>query len=434
MSVFQSLPGFREFYPEDCALRNFIFNCFRRTAETFGFEEYDAPIVEPTELFTAKSGSEIITQLFNFEDKGGRQISLRPELTPSLARMVGSRAQSMKKPIKWFSVGEQFRYERPQKGRLRSFYQFNADLLGDDSIEADAEIIALAIQTLRNFGLTCNDFHLRLSDRQLWMLFIKQHTCDENCMLAILGIIDKLEREEEAKSMEALEKVCPSMGEKILGDIKNLKSIHSLEGLRKFFEEFKVPSAAVNARIEEFAQLLARLDSFGLLDFVSIDFGIVRGLAYYTGFVFEIFERSGQSRALAGGGRYDDLIGKLGYANLSAVGFAIGDVTLGKILEEKNLTPKLLKSIHCFIVYTKKTAAVAMREMMLLRENSVGVDYCLAPAPFSRQLKAATQAGAKYAIIFGETEADASCAVVKNMALRSEELVEFPRIIEVISQ
>ncbi|MDR1414013.1 MAG: histidine--tRNA ligase [Puniceicoccales bacterium] len=433
MPDFQTLPGFRDFYPEDCALRNFIFDRCHRTAEAFGFEEYDAPLVEPVELFTAKSGPEIVAQLFNFADKGGRQISLRPELTPSLAKMVGSRAPAMKKPIKWFSIGEQFRYERPQKGRLRSFYQFNADLLGDDSIGADAEIMALAIQTLRNFGLTRDDFHLRLSDRQLWALFIGRYVADESSVFPILGIIDKSEREEETKSIEALKKICPSVGEKLFDDIKRLKSIRSLADMRIFFQEFQMVDKAVNVRLDAFSRLLERLHAFELLDFIAIDFGIVRGLAYYTGFVFEIFERCGQSRALAGGGRYDDLIGKLGYANLSAVGFAIGDVTLSKILEEKNLIPEFKKNIQCFVVYSEQTEQVALKQIMLLRQNNVTVDYCLNPLPFAKQLKLAAQIRAKYAIIFGEDELGNNCVRIKHMASHSEKVAEISIITEIIS-
>lgn len=433
MATFQTLPGFREFYPEDCAARNFIFDRFRQTAKSFAFEEYDAPIIEPTELFTAKSGEEIVSQLFNFEDKGGRQISIRPELTPSLAKMVGSRANAMKKPIKWFNIGEQFRYERPQRGRLRSFYQFNADILGDNSPNADGEIIALAIQTLKSFSLTENDFHVRLSDRKLWTALIESYDLAGDGIQAALATIDRSEREGEAKTKEALEKICPSKGKEIFKGMQRLKNVRSLQDLEKFCVTCENSTDAIRRSIE-FSSLLERIDALELADFVSIDFGIVRGLAYYTGFVFEIFERSGQSRALAGGGRYDNLMGKLGYSDLPAVGFAIGDVTLGNLLGEKNLIPAFSKEIRCFIVYTEQTEKIAMGQATVLRERNLGVDYCLNATSFGKQLKAASQAGAKFAVIFGDEEVKTHCAKIKNMLTGEEKLIPIDNLVEGISQ
>ncbi|MDR2432356.1 MAG: histidine--tRNA ligase [Puniceicoccales bacterium] len=432
MSTFQALAGFRDFYPDDCAFKNFVFERFRQSATTFGFEEYDAPILEPMELFTAKSGEEIVSQLFNFEDKGGRSVAMRPEMTPSLARMVGARASALRRPIKWFSISEMFRYERPQKGRLRSFYQFNADIFGNELSYADAEIILLGIHMLKSFGLTAEDFHVRLSDRQLWTLFIRYHNIGEDDVPEVLGIIDKIEREEPSKTIENLDKICRGDGRKIFDDILEIRTIHSVDGIRKFFKKFENDACA--KRIDELAQLLARMKMFGVSDFVTIDFNIVRGLAYYTGFVFEIFERSGQSRALAGGGRYDNLIKRLGYADLPAVGFAIGDVTLRNLLKEKNIVPKLSKNTHCFVVYSTQTEMLALQQATMLREQRINTDYCLDPATFSKQLKMAAQADAKYAIIFGEEEAKTGHAKIKDMSSANEIVVEIDRLVEVISR
>ncbi|MDR1890601.1 MAG: histidine--tRNA ligase, partial [Puniceicoccales bacterium] len=419
-------------YPDDCAFRNFVFEHFRQAAVAFGFEEYDAPVLEPMELFTAKSGDEIVSQLFNFEDKGGRQIAMRPEMTPSLARMVGVRANTLRRPIKWFCISEMFRYERPQKGRLRSFYQFNADIFGNESSYADAEIILLGIHTLKSFGLAALDFHVRLSDRQLWTLFIRSYNIKEDDIPGALGIIDKIEREEPSKIIENLNKICGGDGQKMFDDLLEIRTIHSVNDIRKFFK--RIENDAIGRRIDELEQLLARVEAFGLSDFVTIDFGIVRGLAYYTGFVFEIFERSGQSRALAGGGRYDNLIKKLGYSDLPAVGFAIGDVTLGNLLKEKNLIPKLSKNIHCFMVYSSQTEALALGQAMILRGQKINTDYCLSQTSFSKQLKMAAQANAKYAIIFGEDEVKVGCAKVKDMSSGNEIVVEIDRLTEVISR
>ncbi|MDR1595905.1 MAG: histidine--tRNA ligase [Puniceicoccales bacterium] len=424
MGSFHILPGFRDFYPDDCALRNFIFDHFRRSAQACGFEEYDAPVLEPTELFAAKSGEEIVGQLFSFEDKGGRAVAMRPEMTPSLARMVGERANSMKRPIKWFNISESFRYERPQKGRLRSFYQFNADLFGDNSPEADCEIISLGILILKSFGLAKDDFHVRLSDRKLWALFLRCSGVDDSEIPCALSVIDKIEREVPATIVANLEKIKNVDGERMFGDILAIKNIRSLENLGKFFEKFCAMEREVEDRISEFSKLLARLNAFGLGNFITVDFGIVRGLAYYTGFVFEIFERSGQSRALAGGGRYDSLIKKLGYGDLAAVGFAIGDVTLGNLLKEKGFVPTFPKNIHCFVIYSEQTEAIAMEHIFALREKNINVDHCLRPTNFSKQLKAAAQSGAKYAIIFGDSEVQMECAKVKDMETSEEKIVK----------
>jgi histidyl-tRNA synthetase len=428
MTTVQALSGFREFYPEDCALRNFIFERFRKTAVAFGFEEYDAPILEPTELFTTKSGEEITAQLFNFEDKGGRQVAMRPEMTPSLARMVGEHANTMKKPIKWFSIAEAFRYERPQKGRLRSFYQFNADLLGDDTLQADAEVIALGIQALKNFRLTSDDFRVRLSDRRLWGLFIESCGVQLNNIPAVLSIIDKIEREDEDKIVAKLNNISGINGKRLLDDILKLKNIRSLDEMVNFFSKRGTLSTEIDGRIVDFSHLLGKLEAFGMLDFISIDFGIVRGLAYYTGFVFEIFEYSGQSRALAGGGRYDNLVEKLGYSSLPAVGFANGDVTLGNLLRDKNLLPRSYKKVQCFCVYCESTETKAMQQISLLRGEGINTDYCLHPTGFAKQMKMAAQLGAKYVAIFGEDEVKINRVKLKNMATGEEKLVEIGQI------
>ena len=206
MSNFKSLPGFREFYPEDFAEHRFLFQVWRQVARRFGFQEYDGPVLESLELFKAKSGDEIESQLFCFEDKGGREISLRPELTPTLARMVAARANALKRPIKWFSVGDNFRYERMQKGRLRCFTQFNADILGEAGPAAEIELLALLVQIFQGFGLGEDDFFIRLSDRNLWMLYLEAQGFAAQSA-KILEIVDKWERMTEEAAKEKLESI-----------------------------------------------------------------------------------------------------------------------------------------------------------------------------------------------------------------------------------
>ena len=192
--MFKTLPGFREFYPEDSAKKNYIFDKWRNTALAFGFSEFDPPVLEQLELFTEKSGEEIKSQLFEFVDKGGRAVSLRPEMTPSLARMVGAKAAGIRRPVKWFAIGENYRYERQQKGRLRAFFQYNADILGEDSINADAEVICLLVESLRSFGLTSSEFKLRLGDRNLWVLFLQSAGVEAELLTPVLSVVDKFEK------------------------------------------------------------------------------------------------------------------------------------------------------------------------------------------------------------------------------------------------
>ena len=222
---FETLTGFREFYPEACALRNSIFAVWRKTAESYSFLEYDAPVLEPLGLYIEKSGQEIVSQLFNFEDRGGRAVALRPEMTPSLARLVGDKANSLKRPIKWFNIGEHYRYERPQKGRLRAFYQFNVDIFGEAGPSADAELISLLVQTLQGFGLNDSDFKVRLSDRDLWLLMLASEGLDEFGSAAILGVIDKMERTPREKTIEQMSTFLGDHAEVFLEQIEKVVQI-----------------------------------------------------------------------------------------------------------------------------------------------------------------------------------------------------------------
>ena len=221
MSDIRTLPGFREFYPEDRAVLGHIFDVWRQACRRYGFREWESPVLEPLELFTEKSGEEIVRQLFNFEDKGGRQVSLRPEMTPSLARMVGARANGMAKPIRWFAIGENYRYEKPQKGRLRAFYQLNADLLGEAGPAADAELIALCADCLLGFGLTQQDFRIRISDRTLWFRYLASVGVPEANATAVLGVVDKLERQirELKESAAAKVKGAERASSRMLSDV-----------------------------------------------------------------------------------------------------------------------------------------------------------------------------------------------------------------------
>lgn len=437
--MFERLPGFRDFYPEACARRNHLFRLWSQTARRFGFVEYDIPTLEPLELFTEKSGPEIVSQLFNFEDKGGRAVALRPELTPSLARMVGSRANALKRPIKWFNVAENFRYEKPQKGRLRSHYQFNCDIFGEAGSGADAELIAVCVESLRALGLNETDFVLRLSDRGLWMAYLAALGHEGDAALGILGTIDKLERNDRETSLQELGPYFGEASGDFLANVENLVGLRSFHELERFFLA-QAPNAAsrerLAARLADWRELLDGLEAFGLAPFIRLDLGIVRGLAYYTGFVFEIFElgeKGTTGRALAGGGRYDHLIEKLGYTPLPAVGFGIGDVTMTDLLEKKGLFPEFIGGTEVYaVIGGPAERKVAMEDIALLRRNGLSVEYPLKQVGFGKQFKIAAQSGARLALTYGSDEIAADAVRVKELASGRELNVPRARLLAAI--
>jgi histidyl-tRNA synthetase len=423
MATFQTLPGFREFYPEDLARRNHIFRLWRRTANSFGFAEYDAPVLEPLELYKAKSGDEIEAQLFSFTDKGGRDVALRPEMTPTVCRLVGAKANALKRPIKWFSIAEFYRYERMQKGRGRCFFQFNADIFGEPGPEAEIELIGLLVQCLCAFGLTEQDFYVRLSDRNLWFYYLEALGLDQARARGILGAIDKYEKlgDDAFKGYaEAFGPLESELKAKILAFLE-VKSLATLEQTLAALGGEKL-----NARLADWRKLLQAIEAMGLSRFVEVDLGVVRGLAYYTGFVFEAFDRKGELRALAGGGRYDDLVEKLGGPALPAVGFAIGDMTFGLLLEQRGLMPAFVQApdVYC-VVGGEKERLAAFADIFALRAAGFRVEYPMKDVAFGKQFKAAAESGAKLALIYGGDEIAKGVVKLRDLTQRSE--VEVPR-------
>ena len=364
-----ALPGFRDFYPEQFAERAHVMGVWRDVARRFAFVEYDGPPLEPLELFTTKSGDEIVGQLYNFKDKGDREISLRPEMTPTLARMVAAHERNYKKPIKWFAIPQLFRYERQQKGRLREHFQLNADLIGETDPAADAELIALLIDTLRSFGLTSEDFVIRLSSRNAWQEFFKHGGGNHAHEYSFFQIIDKLDR------------TPPEESEKKLSELG-----FSLAQVDTFIETGK-PTV-------ELDYILRNLAARGLKDFVRIDYKVIRGLAYYTGVVFEAFDRKGEFRAIAGGGRYDNLVKLISgdKVNLPALGFGMGDVVLAELLKARGLMPKFDPAINVFVMIEDESLRPASLKLVHeLRAAGHAVEYSLTPMKPDKQFKRAQE-------------------------------------------
>jgi histidyl-tRNA synthetase len=436
MGLPQTLPGFREFFPEAMALRQFIFRVWRQSARACGFQEYDGPVLEPLELFKAKSGDEIEEQLFSFVDKGGREVALRPEMTPTLARMIGSKAATLRRPIKWFNIGEHFRYERQQKGRLRAFFQFNADIYGEAGPEAEVELISLLVQLMTAFGLTESDFYVRLSDRNLWSAFLNNAGLDAAQAASALGVIDKMERMPEAATLEKLRAIAGEKAPELLARIRELTAVRSLAALEAAVVATGAgPESPLQARLGEWRRLLADLEAMGVSRFVEVDLGVVRGLAYYTGFVFEAFDRKGELRALAGGGRYNDLVAKLGGPDLPAVGFAVGDVTLTELLRVRGLQPTLVEAPDVYVICGPGPArAAALRSVFALRQAGVRAEYPLRETGFGRQFKQADQSGARLAVIFGEDEVARGMAKLRDMRAGRETEVPADAVVATVRE
>ena len=384
-----ALPGFRDFYPDDCSFRNAIFAKWRDVAHRYGFVEYDGPPLEPLDLFTKKSGDEIVTQLYHFKDKGDRDVALRPEMTPTLARLVTARHKDFKKPLKWFSVPQVFRYERQQKGRLREHYQLNCDIIGEPGLEADIELIALVIDVLRAFGLTAEDFVVRLSDRQFWRTFYSALKLPSEKEYDFLQILDKAERkgkEVTTIDLHAFQVACnytPGIG----------LPVSLAETVYDIFEN---PANHKNDRLDT---IETGLRHRGLQDFVKRDYTVVRGLAYYTGVVFEVFDRSGEFRAIAGGGRYDTLLKNLGGVDLPALGFGIGDVVLGEILKGKKWTPVSGEWVKAFVIIADEQYRPQAMEILQNLREWCPVDYSFLPAKMGKQFQLAEEKGCTAAVI-----------------------------------
>ena len=431
MPLFQSLPGFREFYPEALAKRNAIFNKWRTAAQAFNFSEYDAPILEPLELYKVKSGNEIESQLFNFIDKGNRAVSLRPEMTPTVCRMIAAKANALKRPTKWFNIGEFYRYERAQKGRERSFFQFNCDIFGEPGPEAEIELLSLLIQSLTSFNLTSKDFYVRLSDRTLWVYFLGSLGFTPEQTQYVLSCIDKYEKI-GVKAFDAYATSFEPISATTLEQITTLLNVKSLASLEALF--LPISNDAILARLNDWKTLLSGLEAMGYKDFLSVDFSVVRGLAYYTGFVFEAFDLKGELRALAGGGRYDNLIEKLGGPSMPAVGFAIGDVTLQLLLEQRNLVTPPLPTTDIFVVIGEAERAVALAFVSQLRKLNYRVDYAIKNTPLNKQLKTAFDSGAKLSLTYASEESLKGISKIRTFSSRSEITVPVSDTISTITK
>jgi histidyl-tRNA synthetase len=414
----ERLPGFRDFYPEplphsdlwSADARQYIFGKWRETARRYCFREYDGPPLESLELFTTKSGEEIVKQLFDFTDKGERHVAMRPEMTPTLARMIAAHERNYKKPIRWFAIPQLFRYEKQQKGRLREHFQLNADIIGETDCAADAELIALLIDTLRSFGLTADDFVIRLSSRNAWRDFFNDNGGDAKDEYEFYQAVDKLERTAPEES-----------------DAKLKQIGFSLERVQSFIEKGE-PTA-------ELKSIIDNLSARGLSEFVKVDYQVIRGLAYYTGVVFEAFDRKGEFRAIAGGGRYDNLIKLIsgGKVNMPALGFGMGDVVLLELLKARGLLPQFDAGVDAFVLIEDESLRVeSLKWIQQMRSAGIATEFPLTPTKPDKQFKRAQELKTKAIVKIQKNDTGKIVFKIRHLATREEKIAAPERVLDIV--
>ena len=409
--------GTRDFYPEDMRVRNWLFDNFQSAARSHGFEEYDAPLLEHEELYTRKQGEEITQQLYGFEDKGGRRVSLRPEMTPSLARMVMARAGALPTPIKWFSIPQCWRYERTQRGRGREHYQWNVDVWGAEGIEADAELISVLATFFRSVGLGPEDLVIRVSSRKVLEEVLGSVGVSGEAFPAVCVIVDKMGKtSEEAMSAQLAEQ---GLDADAISTIRSTLGLQDLDALSSALGD---DSPAVS----ELTSLFSLIDSYGISDWVAFDASVVRGLAYYTGPVFEAHDRAGELRAIVGGGRYDRLLSTLGGRDMPATGFGFGDMVIMELLASKGLVPELSSGNQDLVVSSDESLRpAAMSVAQRLRASGRTVDLVLEDKRMKWVFRHAERSGAQRLVMVMPEEWGAGNVRIKDLESGEETDISF---------
>ena len=412
-----SVKGTRDLYPEQYARVGHIFDTWRKTALSYGFEEFDSPILETLELYTLKSGDEIVGQLYHFPDKGGRMLALRPELTPSLARMVAKIHSETPKPIKWFSIPRCMRYERPQKGRLREFFQFNVDIIGEQSATADLEIISVAIDSLVNLGLSSSDFVVKVNNRDFVSGYFASLGIEGSQEKVLYKIIDNARKLKREETEDALEELHLDADKK--SGVARYLSLKDMQDLEQLSEGGEGRSSLI--------QLFSLVEAASLSDFVQFDPTIVRGLDYYTGIVFELFDRSERMRAICGGGRYNNLVREFSGKDIPACGFGMGDVVLGEILHDRGLMPPYKRDIDYYLIrVSDNELPVLLGVARHLRSQGLTVEFSYNSSPLKKQMARASKLGSRKALIIGEQEISDGMLVEKDLETGKEKKVPIP--------
>ncbi|MEK6863727.1 MAG: histidine--tRNA ligase [Nanoarchaeota archaeon] len=416
MTTVQGLKGTRDFYPKEMNELNLIFNAWKAAARKFNYQEFDGPMLEPAELWTLKSGAEIPEQMYCFEDKGGKKIAVRPELTPTLARMVAAKQKELQKPIKWFSIARCWRYEAPQSGRLREFFQLNVDCLGAESMMADAEVIATSVEIMKSFGCTENEFYVRLNNRKLISSLILGAGVEKQKLQEVSRVIDKKDKLSEKdfiltlKDLNVKQEAIDSILVMLKSEIADIKEEKLDENGKKGYKELM--------------ELIGYLNAYDIFKYCRIDFTIMRGFDYYTSTVFEVFDKSGEFRAIAGGGRYDDLVSDFGGEKCPGVGYGMGDVVLGLFLKKLNKMPAANQEVDYYVAPVNEAVVKQALEVANKLRKKASVEMDLAGKNLKKQFEYADSIGARKIVIVGEKDLKEGKVTIRDMKSGNEEKVD----------
>jgi histidyl-tRNA synthetase len=422
--------GTRDFYPPDMARRNWIIDGWKRVSIRNGFEEYDGPIFEHLSMYQIKSGQEIVTQLFSLQDRGGRELAIRPEITPTLARMVNQQINTLPRPIKWFSVPRLCRAEKPQKGRLREFFQWNIDIIGDGTGQADAEVIFTTLDYLRSIGLTSKDIRAKISSRKLLAAVLANIGIAEDRLDSLYAVLDKKPKLPAETFQAILAEQVPDAGQ-----AKKITDFMSLDAVGRIAEVTRPDEAVLNA-VCDLERVFDVLKWMGVAEYCVFDPSIVRGLAYYTGVVFEIHDIAGELRAICGGGRYDNLLRDFGGPWIPATGMGMGDAVLEILLQEKSLLEKQVprRQIEYFVVLADQNLAPDMyRITAQIRSSGHSANFSYKPGGLSKQLKEAAGQNARKCLIVGQEYAEKKQLAIKDMATGEQTLMDAEQFLSGLS-
>jgi histidyl-tRNA synthetase len=424
----QPYKGARDFYPEDMRLRKYIFGVMRRICESYGYEEYDAPILEPTELYASKTSDEIVgEQTYTFTDRGGRSVTIRTEMTPSVSRMVAAKRQELAYPVRWYSIPNFWRYERPQRGRLREFWQLNVDIFGIDSLSAEQEIIAMADNIMQAYGAKREAYTIKLNSRKLISAFLseflKLDSTQSSTMIRLIDRMHKISRPEFMGQVDAI--FGPSQRE--AGASTQLFAFLDTPNIDSL-----LAAVAENPSAMQLKQLINTLQASNISN-VEFDPTLMRGFDYYTDIVFEVFDNHpDNNRAMFGGGRYDGLIGLFGVEPVPTVGFGMGDVTLANFLELHDLMPKLKTETDLYIVTIGETITGAQQATSSLRKMGLNVALDTTGRPADKQIKTAAKKGVRYILFVGEKELSQDRYGLKNLSTGEQEEHGLERIATIV--
>lgn len=423
----QPYKGTQDYYPEDWRVMAYIFSKWREVSQRYGYEEYNAPTIEPLEVYAAKSGQEIVNeQTYQFVDRGGRQVAIRPEMTPSVSRMVAGRRQELAYPVRWFSIANFMRYERPQRGREREFWQLNADIFGVPTIDAEVEIITMADDLMRSFGATDKMYVIKINSRKLVNYMMAEYLgldlIQSQLMIKLFDRKDKITpaefRDQAAaifdpdKANEGLKKIAAFMGAKSMGELP--------------------PEILESSAIKEIQVLFTLLREHGVKS-ATFDISLMRGFDYYTDIVFEVFDTNPENpRALFGGGRYDGLVGLFGVEPLQAVGFAPGGTTTRDFLVTHGLMPKLEPSTEVYLVVLGEALKGAQKLAKQLREEGVNTELDITGRKLDKQVKTAVKKGIPYMLFVGQKELDEEVYTLKEVQTSKEQKLPFSRLVSAI--